>query len=494
MTTLRQKNIIETTFYGAILFFVFINIMNMTSSPPVMFDESALCRITYFFQNNFQIRSDYIISQSSGAYWLPPIFYWVWGAWFKIVGFGIVEARALSVLIGVIFLCVYFKTLQLLKVSRFVFVLSIILFVIDPAFLHAGKLARPDILSSLFLLLSVAFLIRHNDSRSNKHLISSGCFFAASVFTHPLSALVLPAFIFELLKQRLSLSRYIKFFVPIILSGVLWLLWIIPHWNDAYPQIIRNIAFRRGDSWWQPFVSFFEVYKFAPISLIVYSVAVIIALYQLVKNRFTVNFITALSLTFIFFLRVFTSAETMIYISAFMPIIFTSSIEKFIPDKKKLYLLAISIILICFCTTAINTSTDLSHSFPKNSHNDYYLFTKEVSKKLKRDAHVLVYGYPDIAMALWKIRPDLHLTTFYWFGNQQALAHLRSVDYIVHARTGTVQQGQELFNKFWNSISDRITMSGRKLSPPDIIGNEDVDWTYSARIYKFISDSGEIKY
>lgn len=68
-----DKTVEMMRFGGIIVFFLGISFFLLLSFPSILFDESALCRIAYFFSKQFSIKSDYIVAQNNGAYWLPPV-------------------------------------------------------------------------------------------------------------------------------------------------------------------------------------------------------------------------------------------------------------------------------------------------------------------------------------------------------------------------------------------------------------------------------------
>ncbi len=124
------------------------------------------------------------------SYWEMPLYYVVEAGWFFLVGWGLAQLRALSLLAGIAALCLWFALLRLWTADRAAAMVSVILIAFAWPFLSACALGRPDMLG---LLLGLLGLYLHERYFGSAPVLSCGasalCIFAA-LLCHPNAGLI----------------------------------------------------------------------------------------------------------------------------------------------------------------------------------------------------------------------------------------------------------------------------------------------------------------
>jgi 4-amino-4-deoxy-L-arabinose transferase-like glycosyltransferase len=92
------------------------------------------------------------------TYWQPPVFILLMAASFKLFGFGIVQARMVSVFLG--FLTVLFIYLLGLKLyNKKIGLLASFLLVLNPLFFLVSRTARMEIAVACFMVIALYFTV-----------------------------------------------------------------------------------------------------------------------------------------------------------------------------------------------------------------------------------------------------------------------------------------------------------------------------------------------
>ncbi len=483
----RRRAVQRILFLSLLALFLALQLPLLASHPPAMFDESALSRIATFIARGEGIRSDYIPAQEQGAFWLPPLYTILLAPWLAVAGSGIFSARLLSVLLGAAAILLAGALLREEKITGYRRLLVLAILAFDPPFFRAAALARPEMLASVLLLAALLILRRTRRSDGARGPLTAGIFSAAAVCAHPLFILPAPILLVLLWNRERRARAILLFLAPHAAAAALLLIWILPHWSLAYPQILRNIFFRKGMHWPDHFANAWESFASHYFTALLYLAALIDSLLMLARNRGRAPWYAFGMLLLPLWLFLFTGIQSLVVASIFLP--FALFRLAFAVERKRTWHFAALWFMIIACAV---TPVDRYLELPRpalrgNLSGNYGILAQQISRRLEPDSRVLVYGYPDVALGLWNLRPDLRLRTFYWFSMDESYRELRSVRYIVHARSGGAEAGEKLFRGFWNVVAERLVAIGRTMRDSTIVGNE-LSGGFSARIYE-LNDS-----
>lgn len=130
----------------------------------------------------------------------PPLYYLFLHYWIKLAGSSEIAIRLPSVIFGVISVFVFYKITNLIKMPDKAKKLSLFLLATSPLHVYYSQEARPYILASLGFLISVYSLLKlkREENCQNFTLLFFG--FVVSFFTHYMTILALPFFLYYLLK------------------------------------------------------------------------------------------------------------------------------------------------------------------------------------------------------------------------------------------------------------------------------------------------------
>ena len=475
----RERLITNIFFVGAIGFVI----VYFTQLPSIIFDESALLRIAYFFSTEGTLRSDFIPAQVYGAYWLPPVHAWFLAFWFKAAGAGILSARAFSLLCGALAILFHRNIARRFALRPELILIFVLLLVTDPSVLRAMKVARPDIVAVLFIALAIIFLLEYYQSGAAKDLLIVGALAATSLFVHPLAVFIYLALFIELIVRRTSLAGLLLFLTPLFIASTCYLIWIIPNWDAAYPQILRNMYFRRGSTAFEPIRNFLITYSHAPIHGIIHLGVAIYAPIAFIQRRRNISLPALISSSTLIFLFLYSSADSLVYVAPFSFLFIAQIAEEKIWRARSRKVFFSAGILLIFLSVFFYHSRIILYPTKSDSPSSYQTFCEEIAANLPQGSNALVYGYPDAAAGLWQFRPDLSLTTFYWFSDSEAVTELRKTNFLIYTIGTKRADDKRNFEEFWSSVSRRIELAGLYPRLIATVGDEKRDWEFSARIY-----------
>lgn len=184
------------------------------------------------------------------TYWQPPVFFLLLAASFKLFGFGLIQARMVSVALG--FLTVLFTYLLGKKLySKNVGLLASLLLISNPLFFYICRQSRMDIAVVCFTLIALYFIyIALKESKPFYYFVSS-LFAMISILSHPNGLLGLVAIIliilvykvdFKGLKLNLKFKEIISFIFGIILPLIPYLIYISYDFPEFKNQFNSNIG------------------------------------------------------------------------------------------------------------------------------------------------------------------------------------------------------------------------------------------------------------
>jgi 4-amino-4-deoxy-L-arabinose transferase-like glycosyltransferase len=163
------------------------------------------------------------------TYWEMPGFIVVLAGWFKVVGGGLLQARALTCILGAVVLVLWSLILRRLGAKVWERALAVALIATDQFFILDATYARADMQSLVLLSAALWLYLRHRERSFTKAIILGNVAVAAAALTHPnagllglaaLCALALPD------RRRLRWYDVPLCALPYVIGSALWWLYI----------------------------------------------------------------------------------------------------------------------------------------------------------------------------------------------------------------------------------------------------------------------------
>ena len=122
------------------------------------------------------------------TYWIVPLFPLAEAAWFRAIGFGLMQVRYLSILWGLVALWAWYRMLKILSGDERVAVLALGLMAVDFTFAWTASVGRMDMMAAALGGAGLtAFLILRERNFTRAVLVSQSLIVAAGL-THPMAA------------------------------------------------------------------------------------------------------------------------------------------------------------------------------------------------------------------------------------------------------------------------------------------------------------------
>jgi hypothetical protein len=196
---------------------------------------------------------------SRKAYWMPPAFFLVEGAWQSLVGFGVVQFRLASVLSGLAVLIGAHSIVNSLTGERTLALVVVSLLGFDYTFLQHAGVGRCEMMSLAFGLCATAVYLKLRERSLSLALVSSHALMATSALTHPVGALLwMPALLgvqAYLDLKRHKLHSLIQMALPYLVGGGAWGLYILGNPAEFRSQFRVSLGMGRMAGFANPFVA-----------------------------------------------------------------------------------------------------------------------------------------------------------------------------------------------------------------------------------------------
>ncbi len=164
------------------------------------------------------------------TYWIMPLDPVVLAGWSKIVGFGLIQVRLLSILASLVFLAAWMFTITRLTDSPATGIAAGILTAFDPVVLARASSGRMDMLCAALGETAMAVYILLFRSRPGLALVLANTLVAAAAFTHPVGGVLSFLGFWTLalsLNHRLPPLKWLAAAaIPYVLGAGLWVLYI----------------------------------------------------------------------------------------------------------------------------------------------------------------------------------------------------------------------------------------------------------------------------
>jgi hypothetical protein len=209
------------------------------------------------------------------TYWVMPLFPVTAAGWYKMVGFGLMRMRALSIVLAVLALACWWIVFTELSGSRSIALLAVALLAADNHFILAAADGRMDMMCSALGVAGLAAYLRLRQRSLAWALLAANALIAASGLTHPNGDLYLVALVcIVLIYDRTRFGwRYVAISaVPYLVGLAAWAPYILKAPDFFKIQLLGNAAGRQSAftaPWWtlkREFVRYRDGFGFAPWS------------------------------------------------------------------------------------------------------------------------------------------------------------------------------------------------------------------------------------
>ncbi len=237
----------------AVLFiFIMVYSINLDKYPYIWCDEAwfsnaAFTLITQGFLGTTMMPNFYNIDHFT--YWQPPVYLLLLAASFKLFGFGITQARLVSIILS-IFTVLFTYLLGTELYNKKLGLIGSILLISNPLFFFISRDARMDIAVACFTLISLYFLLIVFKKPKNSYYFYSGLFAMLSLLSHPnglygIFSIILVYFAYKFdfknFKFRLKLKEVAYFLLGPILLLIPYLIYISMDFSAFMGQFKINI-------------------------------------------------------------------------------------------------------------------------------------------------------------------------------------------------------------------------------------------------------------
>jgi hypothetical protein len=182
---------------GVILIFLALIVAESLTQSPWM-DEGMFADVAFSFRNfghlGSSVLAPYGYQELPGVhqytYWQFPLYFMALGSWFRVLPVTAVWMRLFSVAWGFVFITSWFVFVRSLSRKESLALLTASLIALDYAVLVTASNGRMDMMCAALGMAGLASYSRHRDSNWPLGVIFAAWFGAASLFTHPMGAVM----------------------------------------------------------------------------------------------------------------------------------------------------------------------------------------------------------------------------------------------------------------------------------------------------------------
>jgi 4-amino-4-deoxy-L-arabinose transferase-like glycosyltransferase len=183
------------------------------------------------------------------TYWVMPLYPVTEAAWYRVVGFGLMRMRALSIVLAVLALACWLIVFTELSGSRSVALLAVALLAVDYHFIWAATDGRMDMLCSALGVAGLAAYLRLRQRNLAWALLAANALIAASGLTHPNGVLYLVALVCIVMiydRSRFDWRHLAIAAVPYLVGLAVWAPYILKAPDLFKIQLLGNAAGRQS--------------------------------------------------------------------------------------------------------------------------------------------------------------------------------------------------------------------------------------------------------
>ncbi len=236
-----------------LLIYTVLYSFNLDKFPAIIGDECWFCNPAYNLAISGKMGTTMIYGYNNIAnftYWQPPMFILLLATSFKLFGFGVVQARTVSVSLG--FLTVLFTYLFAYKLyNKKIGLLASLLLISNPLFFLVSRQARMEIAVAFFMLIALYCTVM---ALKNSNMI---CYFASAFFatlaflSHPNGLISIFAVLIIILANKIDLKtlnlnlnfkKIFIFILGVIIPLIPYTLYIFADFAAFQGQFMSNIG------------------------------------------------------------------------------------------------------------------------------------------------------------------------------------------------------------------------------------------------------------
>jgi Dolichyl-phosphate-mannose-protein mannosyltransferase len=181
------------------------------------------------------------------TYWIVPLFPLAEAAWFRAVGFGLMQVRYLSILWGLVALWAWYRMLKILSGDERVALLALGLMTVDFTFAYTASVGRMDMMAAALGGAGLtAFLVLRERNFTRAVLVSQSLIVAAGL-THPMAfGYCCGLFALTLYSdwRRIRIPHVLVAAAPYVAGAIGWGIYIMQAPHDFMLQFGGNAAER----------------------------------------------------------------------------------------------------------------------------------------------------------------------------------------------------------------------------------------------------------
>lgn len=236
-----------------LLIYTLLYSFNLDKFPTIIGDESWFSNPAYNLAISGKMGTTMMYGYNNIAnytYWQPPLFILLLATSFKLFGFGVVQARTVSVSLG--FLTVLFTYLFALKLyNKKVGLLASLLLISNPLFFLISRQARMEIAVAFFMLIALYCTVLALKNSKMIFYFASAFFATLALLSHPNGMIATFAVLIiilankidlKTLKLNLNVKTIFIFSLGFIIPLIPYLLYIFTDFAAFQGQFMSNIG------------------------------------------------------------------------------------------------------------------------------------------------------------------------------------------------------------------------------------------------------------
>jgi hypothetical protein len=191
-------------------------------------------------------------------FWTLPLDIVLQAAWYRIVGFGMIQMRLLATIWGLAAIAAWWAILAKLGAGRLLRLTATVLISVDYSFVRSGSEGRMDMMSAALGWMGVALFLHFEERGYLRALFFASACAAASAFTHPvggaLAVLAVAVTALWYSRGRLRWWHPAVAAIPFLILGAGWGIYILQA-PDLFRRQLLSIGGGRVDAGAHPLLA-----------------------------------------------------------------------------------------------------------------------------------------------------------------------------------------------------------------------------------------------
>ena len=230
-----------------IIIYLILYTFNLEKYPHLWGDEAFFCNPAYTLATKGVFGTEFLqgwFNIENNTFWQPPVYMLSLALSFKILGFGIIQARIVSIIFGLISLIFTYKIAEKLYNEK-IGILAVALLMFNPVMFLGARNARMEIAVTAFVLISIYLLITGLENHSNYYFLLSGVFGGLAILSHPNAlhiVVVIGILLLFVIRNKNTFKQFTLFSGGTFLIGIPYLIYILSDISNFHSQFSANIA------------------------------------------------------------------------------------------------------------------------------------------------------------------------------------------------------------------------------------------------------------